>query len=116
MSDRGRTGLGMNEPPSGYDVTVTVDRDGGTLHSPADFAVVTERAASNRNASVVSAHTAEQIISVVTVETSDRPGARRSGRCIRSGKTPGRVTQSLSGRWWPTRCGGSNHLPIPCAK
>ena len=34
-----------------------------------------EQAASSRAASVVSAHTAGQIISVVTVETSDRSSA-----------------------------------------
>jgi hypothetical protein len=33
--------------------------------------VAAEQAASNRAASVVSAHTAEQIISVVTVQTAD---------------------------------------------
>ena len=63
----------MNELPSRYDIAVTVERNGGTLPSPADFAVIAERTASSRNASVVSAHTVEQIISVVTVETSDRP-------------------------------------------
>ena len=59
----------MNEPPIRYDVTVTVTRDGGYLPDPA------EQAASSRAASVVSAHTAGQIISVVTVETSDRSAA-----------------------------------------
>ena len=58
-----------------YDVTVTVDRDGGTLPGPADFAVAAQQAASSRNASVISAHTAEQIITIVTVQTSDRPAA-----------------------------------------
>ena len=66
---------GMNEPPGRYDVTVTVARDGGYLPDPAEFAVAAEQAASSRAASVVSAHTAEQIISVVTVRTSDRSSA-----------------------------------------
>jgi hypothetical protein len=44
MSDSGLTVSGMNELPSRYDVTVTVDQDGGTLPSPADFAVIAERA------------------------------------------------------------------------
>jgi hypothetical protein len=39
---------------------------------PAEFAVAAGQAASSRAASVVSAHTAEQIISIVTVRTSDR--------------------------------------------
>lgn len=34
MSDTGLTVPGMNEPPSRYDVTVTVDRDGGTFPGP----------------------------------------------------------------------------------
>jgi len=66
---------GMNEPPIRYNVTVTVARDGGYLPDPAEFAVVAEQAASNRAASVVSAHTAEKIISIVTVETMDRSAA-----------------------------------------
>ena len=65
----------MNEPPRRYDVTVTVDREGGYLPDPAEFAVAAEQAASSRAASVVSAHTAGQIISVVTVLTADRPAA-----------------------------------------
>ena len=49
----------MNEPPNRYNVTVTVARDGGHLHDPAEFAGTAEQAASSRNASVMSAHTAE---------------------------------------------------------
>jgi len=52
-----------------------VNRDGGHLPNPAEFAVAAEQAASTRAASVMSAHTAEQIISVVTVETVDRSAA-----------------------------------------
>jgi hypothetical protein len=66
---------GMTEPPNRYDVTVTVARGGGSLPHPAVFAVAAEQAASSRNASVVTAHTADQIISVVTVATADRPAA-----------------------------------------
>jgi hypothetical protein len=49
-----------------YDVTVTVARHGAQLPDPAEFALAADQAASSRNASVVNAHTAEQIISVVT--------------------------------------------------
>ena len=42
---------------------------------PAESAVAAEQAASSRAASVVSAHTADQIISVVTVQTADRSSA-----------------------------------------
>jgi hypothetical protein len=66
---------GMNESPHRYDVTVTVARDGSHFPGPAEFAMAAEIAASNRSASVVTAHTAEQIISVVTVQTADRPSA-----------------------------------------
>ena len=59
-----------------YDVTVTVARDGGTPPDPAAFAVAAEQAAAARRAiGVMSAHSAEQIITVVTVETSDRQSA-----------------------------------------
>jgi hypothetical protein len=65
----------MIEPPCRYDVTVTVDRDGGHPSNPAEFAVAAERAASARAASIVSAHTASQIVSVVTVLAEDQPAA-----------------------------------------
>jgi hypothetical protein len=75
MSGIGLMVPGMNEPAIRYDVTVTVDRDGGRLPDPAEFAVAAGQAASSRAASVVSAHTAGQIISVVTVQTADRSSA-----------------------------------------
>ncbi len=75
MSDTGLTASGMTEPPSRYDITVTVSRDGGTLPGPAEFAVAAEQAASSRAATVMTEHTAEQIISIVTVQTTDRPTA-----------------------------------------
>ena len=65
----------MTEPPNRYDVTVTVVRDRGSLPDPVEFAVTAEKAASSRVTTVVSAHTAEQIISVVTVHTADRSAA-----------------------------------------
>ena len=63
----------MNEPPSRYDVTVRVARDDGRQPGPA--AVAASKAASSRNASVVSAHTAGEIICVVCVAAPDRPSA-----------------------------------------
>ena len=65
----------MTELARRYDVTITVNRDGGHLPNPAEFAVAAEQAASARAASVVSAHTAGQIISVVTVQAADQPAA-----------------------------------------
>ena len=73
MSDTGLTVPGMLEPPRRYDVTV--DRDGGHPPDPAEFAVAAERAASARTASIVTAHTARQIISVVTVLAADQSAA-----------------------------------------
>ncbi len=66
---------GMNEPPSRYDVTVRVAKDDSRQPDPAVFAVAASKAASSRNASVVSAHTAEEIICVVSVAAPDRPAA-----------------------------------------
>jgi hypothetical protein len=55
---------------------VRVGRDDGhSLPDPAAFAVAASRAASSVDASVVSAHTAEQIICVVGVAAPDRPSA-----------------------------------------
>ena len=54
---------------------MTVARDGGHLPDRAEFAATAKKAASSRNASVMSSHTAEQIISIVTVQTADRPAA-----------------------------------------
>ena len=65
----------MTEPPRRYDVTVTVDQDGGHHPNPADFAEAAQQAASARAASFVSAHTAGQIVSIVTVLAADQPAA-----------------------------------------
>ena len=71
MSDTGLMVSGMAEPPIRYDVTVTVATDGGRGPDPSGFAVAAGQAASRRNASVMTAHTAEKTISVVTVHTAD---------------------------------------------
>jgi hypothetical protein len=63
----------MTEPPSRYDVTITVDTD-SNRPNPALFAVAAEQAAA-RSASIMSAHMAEKIISIVTVQAVDRPAA-----------------------------------------
>jgi hypothetical protein len=65
----------MTGPLSRYDVTITVDRDGSDNPNPAEFAMAAEQAASARTASIVSAHTAGQIITVVTVQAEDQPAA-----------------------------------------
>jgi hypothetical protein len=65
----------MTEPPRRYDVTITVDQDGGHHPNPAEFAVVARQAASARAASIVSAHAARQIVSFVTILAADQPAA-----------------------------------------
>ena len=52
-----------------------MDRDDGHLPNPAEFAVAARQAESARAASIVTAHTAGQIISIVTVRASDQPAA-----------------------------------------
>jgi hypothetical protein len=65
----------MDRPPSRYDVTVRVVKDDGHSPDPATFATAANKAASSRNASLVSAHTAEEIICIVCVVAPDRPAA-----------------------------------------
>jgi hypothetical protein len=65
----------MNKPPSRYDVTVRVAKDDGRPPDPAAFAAAASKAASGRDASIISAHTAEEIICVVCVAAPDRPPA-----------------------------------------
>lgn len=65
----------MDKPPSRYDVTVRVAKDDDQPPDPATFAAAASKAAASRNASIVSAHTAEEIICVVCVAAPDRPAA-----------------------------------------
>jgi hypothetical protein len=65
----------MDKPPSSYDVTVRIAKDDDQLPDPATFAAAASKAAASRNASIVSAHTAEEVICVVCVAAPDRPAA-----------------------------------------
>ncbi len=65
----------MTKPPSRYDVTVRVAKQDGHQSDPAAFAVIASQAAAGRNASVVSAHTAQEIICLVSVAAPDRSSA-----------------------------------------
>jgi hypothetical protein len=67
--------LGMYEPTSRYNVTVTVTIADGELPDLAAFAVAADEAAWRRSASIVSAHMADRIISIVTVYSPDRYAA-----------------------------------------
>jgi hypothetical protein len=82
MSETGRTVPDMNEPLSRYNVTVTVACDGGSGPDPAMFAAAAARAAWRRSASIISAHLAGRIISVVTVTAPDRYAAVTVARAV----------------------------------
>jgi hypothetical protein len=82
MSETGRTVPDMNEPLSRYDVTVTVACDGGSGPDPAPFAAAAAWAARRRSASVISAHLADKIISVVTVTAPGRYAAVAVARAV----------------------------------
>ena len=62
----------MDKPPSRYDVTVRVAKDDGHCPDPATFAAAASTAASRRSASIISAHTAEEVICVACVAAPDR--------------------------------------------
>lgn len=103
----------MNKPPSRYDVTVRVAKDDGHPPDPATFAAAASQAASSRNASIISAHTAEEIICVVSVAAPDRPSAAavarpssptRSGLRIRSGHPAGERPVPAVVRWLVEHC------------
>jgi hypothetical protein len=63
----------MTKPPSRYDVTIRVAKQDGHQPDPAAFAVIASQAASSRSARVVSMHTAQEIICLVSVAALDRP-------------------------------------------
>jgi hypothetical protein len=71
MSDIGLTVPPMTEPPRRYDVTITLDRDGGHLPNPAEFAVAAGQAASARAASIVTVPAADQPAAVALTVVSD---------------------------------------------
>jgi len=55
--------------------TLSPVRDGDHLPNPAEFATAAEQAASARAASIVSVHTACQIVSIATALAADEPEA-----------------------------------------
>ena len=62
----------MDKPPSRYDVTIRVAKQDGHQPDPAAFAVIASQAASSRSARVVSMHTAQEIIWLVSVAALNR--------------------------------------------
>ena len=57
----------MHEPPRRHDITIRVAKEAGRHTDPATFAAAASQAAAGRDASILSAHTAEEIICVVSV-------------------------------------------------
>jgi hypothetical protein len=66
----------MHEPPRRHDIRVA--KEGGRHTDPATFAAAASQAAAGRDASIVSAHTADGIICVVSVPAATGPQASPS--------------------------------------
>ena len=82
MSDTGLMVPGMDEPPRRYNLTITMAREGGRLPDPVSFAAAADRAAWRRSASIVSAYTADPIITVVIVHAPSRYAAVAVARAV----------------------------------
>ena len=52
----------MNEPPRQHDITIRVAKQAGRHTDPAAFAAAARQAAAGKDASILSAHTADEII------------------------------------------------------
>jgi len=65
----------MNEPPRRHDITFRVAKEAGRHADPAAFTAAASQAAANRDASILSAHTAGEIICVVSVAAATGPHA-----------------------------------------
>ncbi len=69
---------GNNPVPSPWqatDITIRVAKQAGCHTDPATFAAAASQAAAGRDASILSAHTAEEIICVVSVPAATGPHA-----------------------------------------
>jgi len=62
--------------------SLTVGCESGRLSDPAAFAAAADQAAWSRSASILSAHLADKVISVVTVHAPDRYAAAAVGRAV----------------------------------
>jgi hypothetical protein len=66
---------GMDGLPRRHDITIRVAKETGCHPDPAAFAVAASQAAADKNARIVSAHTAEEIICAVSVLAPGGPEA-----------------------------------------
>jgi hypothetical protein len=65
----------VNEPPRRHDITIRVAKQAGRHTDKAAFAAAASQAAAGRDASILSAHTADEIIWVVSVAAATGPQA-----------------------------------------
>jgi hypothetical protein len=66
----------MNEPPPRrHDITIRVAKEAGRQTDPAAFAAAASQAAAGRDAGILSAHTAEENICVVSAAATTGPHA-----------------------------------------
>ena len=65
----------VNEPPRRHDITIRVPAEPGSHPDPAAFAVTASQVAAAKGATILSAHTAEEIICVVSVPAATGPEA-----------------------------------------
>jgi hypothetical protein len=66
----------MYEPPRHHDITIRVAKEAGRHTDPAAFAAAASQAAAGRDASILSAHTAEESSAWSIFPAADRAGAR----------------------------------------
>jgi hypothetical protein len=65
----------MDKLPRRHDITIRVAKQAGRYTDPAAFTAAASQAAAGGDASILSAHTAEEIICVVTVPAATGPQA-----------------------------------------
>ena len=72
----------MHEPPRRHDITIRVAKEAGRHTDPAAFAAAASQTAASRDASILSAHTAEEIICVVSVPAATGPQAAAAALAV----------------------------------
>jgi hypothetical protein len=90
MSYTTHTVPSMNEPLRRHDITVRIATEARRQPDPAAFAVTASRAAAAQNASILTAHTAEEIICVVSIPAATGPEATAIALAVVAGALRGR--------------------------
>jgi hypothetical protein len=75
----------MNKQLRRHDITIRVPTEPGSHPDPAAFAVTASQAAAAEGASILSAHTAEEIICVISVPAATGPEAAAVALAIVAG-------------------------------